>query len=146
MYPQQSFRDGDRYTLGGAYSSILPGRFAPTGFIGAFGGLEDIDDNDFDNLKYYFAGVRMGGRLRFNQQTSLFGFFNYERRYYDAEDPLFQDRREDNYYGVRFGSDYVFAQQWTITPAVDYIRNDSNIEVFTYDRWIVSATLRVDFD
>jgi tetratricopeptide (TPR) repeat protein len=146
LYPEQSFRDGNRFTLGGAYSSILPGRFAPTGFIGGFGGVEDPDDSAFDYLKYGFFGVRMGGQLRFNQQTSLFGFFNYERRYYDTTDPLWQVRREDNHYGVRFGSDYAFASQWTLTPAVDYIRSDSNVEVFTYDRWILSATVRVDFD
>ncbi len=145
-YPDQSFRDGNRFTLGGAYSSILPGRFAPTGFIGAFGGLEEPDDGSFDFLKYSFAGVRMGGRLRFNQQTSLFGFFNYERRYYDTDDPLFNERREENHYGVRVGSDYAFARQWTLTPAVDYIRSDSEIPIYTYDRWIVSATVRVDFD
>jgi hypothetical protein len=88
----------------------------------------------------------MGGRMRFNQQASLFGFFNYERRYYDSDDPLFNQRREDDHYGVRVGSDYAFARQWTFTPAVDYIRSDSNIPIFTYDRWIVSATMRVDFD
>ncbi|TDJ21225.1 MAG: DUF560 domain-containing protein [Gammaproteobacteria bacterium] len=145
-YPQQSFRDGNRFTLGGAYSSILPGKFAPTGFIGGYGGLEEPDDNSFDFLKYHFAGLRMGGRMRFNQQVSLFGFFNYERRYYDSDDPLFNQRREDDHYGVRVGSDYAFARQWTFTPAVDYIRSDSNIPIFTYDRWVVSATMRVDFD
>ncbi len=145
-YPDQSFRDGNRFTLGGAYSSILPGRFAPTGFIGAFGGLEEPDSGNFDFLKYRFAGVRMGGRLRFNQQTALFGFFNYERRFYDAVDPLFRERREENLYGVRVGSDYAFARRWTLTPAVDYIRSDSEIPIYTYDRWILSATVRVDFD
>jgi outer membrane protein len=145
-YPDQSFRDGNRFTLGGAYSSILPGRFAPTGFIGAFGGLEEPDSGNFDFLKYRFAGVRMGGRLRFNPQTSLFGFFNYERRFYDAADPLFNVRREENHYGVRVGSDYAFARRWTLTPAVDYIRSDSDIPIYTYDRWIISATVRVDFD
>ncbi len=145
-YPTQSFRDGNRFTLGGAYSSILPGRFAPSGFIGGFGGLEEPDSTGFDYLRYRFAGIRMGGQLRFNQQTSLFGFFNYERRRYDAPDPLFNEQREDNHYGVRIGSDYAFARQWTLTPAVDYIRSDSNVPIFTYDRWIVSATMRVDFD
>jgi hypothetical protein len=145
-YPDQSFRDGNRFTLGGAYSSILPGAFSPTGFIGGYGGVEEPDDSNFDQLKYNFAGVRMGGRLRFNQQTSLFGFFNYERRNYDSDDPLFNEARVDNYYSVRLGSDYAFARQWTLTPAVDYMRSDSNIPIFTYDRWIVSATMRVDFD
>ena len=145
-YPQQSFRDGNRFTLGGAYSSILPGRLAPSGFIGGFGGLEEPDSTSFDYLKYRFVGVRTGGQLRFNQQTSMFGFFNYERRYYDSADPLFNVQREENHYGVRVGSDYAFARQWTLTPAVDYIRSDSNIPINTYDRWIISATLRVDFD
>jgi hypothetical protein len=145
-YPTQSFRDGDRFTLGGAYSSILPGDYAPTGFIGGYGGVEDPDDSDFDYLEYHFVGVRMGGQLRFNQQTSLFGFFNYERRNYDSADPLFGEARVDNYYSVRVGSDYKFSRQWTLTPAVDYMRSDSNIQIFTYDRWIVSATMRVDFD
>jgi hypothetical protein len=76
----------------------------------------------------------------------LFGFFNYERRYYESVDPLFNQRREDDHYGVRVGSDYSFASQWTFTPAVDYIRSDSSIPIYTYDRWIVSATMRVDFD
>jgi len=145
-YPDQSFRDGNRFTLGGAYSSILPGTFAPTGFIGGYGGVEEPDDDNSDHLKYNFAGIRMGGQLQFNQQTSLFGFFNYERRNYDSDDPLFNEPRVDNYYGLRVGSDYHFARQWTVTPAVDYMRSDSNLEIFTYDRWIVSATLRVDFD
>jgi hypothetical protein len=145
-YPQQSFRDGNRFTLGGAYSSILPGDYAPTGFIGGFGGVEEPDDSGFDYLKYRFAGVRMGGQLRFNQQTSLFGFFNYERRNYDADDPLFGVQREDNHYGIRVGGDYAFARQWTVTPAVDYMRSDSNISIYTYDRWILSTTVRVDFD
>jgi hypothetical protein len=145
-YPQQAFRDGNRFTLGGAYSSILSGSLSPTGFIGGYGGLEEPDDSGFDFLKYRFAGVRMGGQLRFNQQTSLFGFFNYERRRYDKADPLFGERREENYYGVRVGSDYAFAEQWTLTPAVQYIRSDSTLQIYTYDRWIASATLRVDFD
>jgi outer membrane protein len=145
-YPQQSFRDADRYTVGGAYSSILSGDFSPTGFIGGYGGLEEPDDSGFDYLQYNFAGLRMGGQMRFNQKISLFGFFNYERRNYDANDPLFNEQRVDNYYGVRVGSDYAFAPQWTLTPAVDYMRTDSNIAIYTYDRWIVSATVRVDFD
>jgi hypothetical protein len=145
-YPQQPFRDGNRFTLGGAYSSILAGKYAPTGFIGGYGGLEEPDESDFDYLKYRFFGVRMGAQMRFNPQTSLFGFFNYERRHYDAADPLFGEQREDNHYGLRVGSDYRFARQWTLTPAVDYMRSDSNIPIYTYDRWIVSATLRVDFD
>ena len=145
-YPEQGYRDGSRFTLGGAYSSILAGDFAPTGFIGAFGGVEDVDESDFDFLAYHFVGVRMGGQMHFNPRTSLFGFFNYERRNYDSPDPLFNVKREDNIYGIRVGSDYNFARQWTLTPAVDYMRSDSNIPVFTYDRWIVSATMRVDFD
>ena len=145
-YPQQGYRDGNRFTLGGAYSSILAGRFSPTGFIGAFGGVENVDESDFDFLSYHFVGVRMGGQLRFNPRTSLFGFFNYERRDYESPDPLFNVKREDNVFGVRVGSDYHFARQWTLTPAVDYMRSDSDIPIFTYDRWIVSATMRVDFD
>lgn len=145
-YPEQEFRDGNRFTLGGAYSSILAGKYAPTGFIGAFGGLEEPDNDNFDHLEYRFFGVRLGGQLRFNPQTTLFGFFNYERRYYDSNDPLFSVRREDNHYGVRVGSDYLFARHLTFTPAVDYVRSDSNIEIYTYDRWIVSGTVRYDID
>ena len=145
-YPTQTFRDGNRFTLGGAYSSILAGKYAPTGFIGGYGGYEAPDDGNFSHLEYHFFGVRMGGQLRFNPQTSLFGFFNYERRNYDATDPLFNEQREDNYYGVRIGSDYMFVRDMTFTPAVDYIRSDSTLEIYTYDRWIVSATVRYDFD
>lgn len=145
-YPTQTFRDGDRFTLGGAYSSILGGKYAPTGFIGGFGGYEEPDDGNFSFLEYQFFGVRMGGQLRFNPRTSLFAFFNYERREYDTPDPLFSETREDNIYGVRVGSDYMFARQWTFTPAVDYMRSDSTLEIYTYDRWIVSGTVRYDFD
>lgn len=146
QYPGQSIRNANRYTVGGAVSGILGGSYSPSAFIGGFGGIEDPDDDNVDWLEYRFVGLRLGGQMQVRPDVTLFGFANFEYRNYAAPDPLFNIRRRDSQYGVRFGGDYLFGGNWTLTPAVDYIVNESNIAIHQYNRWIVSGTLRVDLD
>ena len=145
-YPGQDIRDANRYTVGGAVSGILSGSSSPSAFIGGFAGLEDPDEDAVEHLGFRFGGLRLGGQMQVFPAVSLFGFANFEHRYYDADDPLFGTRRRDSRYGGRIGGDYRFARDWTLTPAVEYIFNDSNITIHEYDRWILSATVRVDLD
>ena len=142
----ESFRDANRYTVGVGFSRVFAGKYTPTGFISGFGGVEDQDDDALDFVGYDFAGVRLGGDIRINQKTSVFGFFNYQHRNYGGRDLLFLTDRRDDQFGVRVGGEYRFAPGWSVMPSVDYINNQSTVSINEYDRWIVAASLRRDFD
>ncbi|MDX1434768.1 MAG: tetratricopeptide repeat protein, partial [Gammaproteobacteria bacterium] len=145
-YPGQDIRNADRYTVGGAVSGILAGHYSPSAFIGAFAGIEDTDDDTVEFLGYRFGGLRGGGQMQVRRDLALFGYANLEIRNYEADDPLFGERRRDTQVGARVGGEYRFAGNWSFTPAVEYVNNDSNIVIHDYDRWVVSGTVRLDLD
>jgi tetratricopeptide (TPR) repeat protein len=145
-YSHQPIRDANRYTVGAAYSQILAGSYTPSFLIGGFGGTENPDDSSVEFLGYNFGGLRTGGQIRPRPNVLLFTYLNWERRSYEGQEPLFATQRRDTHLGIRFGSEWTFYPQWTLTPAVDFIRNDSNIPIHDFNRWIASLMLRVNID
>jgi hypothetical protein len=75
----------------------------------------------------------------------LFGLLSYERRAYGGEEPFFLVTRRDNQADLRLGINYALSPSWLLVPQVTYTDNRSNIELNTYDRTVVSLTLRWTF-
>ncbi len=59
--------------------------------------------------------------------------------------PLFVVEREDELYDVVAGASWSIAKGWSLRAQVLYLENDSNIDLFEYDRTDASLNLRVDF-
>ena len=58
---------------------------------------------------------------------------------------LFGKTRHETLWGVSSGWKWQQSQQVSYVLDASYLDNDSNIEIYTYDRWVLMATLRYDF-
>lgn len=145
-YPGQDVRNADRYVLGGAYARALGGEYTPVVYVGGYLGEESEQMANVPYLGHQLYGVRAGGELKINPQTTLFASASLEERSYGGQDPLFLVGRKDTQTDLRVGVSYILAQHWSITPQLGYTRNDSNVIINDYDRTIFSVTLRRDFN
>jgi hypothetical protein len=58
---------------------------------------------------------------------------------------LFGDKRKDTLYDLVAGVTWTFAPGWSLRPQVVYLKNDSNLALFDYERTDVSLNVRKDF-
>ncbi|MBI3901351.1 MAG: DUF560 domain-containing protein [Nitrosomonadales bacterium] len=145
-YPEQSVRNVDRYVLGGAYARLLDGKFSPSVYIGAYAGTEKERQPNVPYLGDKLYGVRTGGELKLNAQTTLTGSASVEQRNYGGQDPLFLVGRSDTQSDLKLGVTYIPAQRWTITPSLAYTHTRSNVTINQYDRTVFSVSVRRDFN
>lgn len=145
-YPEQAFRDADRYVLGGAYATSLTGESAPVFYAGAYAGTEQPRQSNVDYIGNTLYGGRIGGEIKLASAYTLLASLSLESRIYGGEDPLFLVKRSDTQADLKVGISYVPAQKWTISPSVSYTSNDSNIIINKYERTLFSVTVRRDFN
>ena len=69
----------------------------------------------------------------------------YQKSDYDADDPLFLTRRDDDFFDVIGGYRFRYDRHWSLTPTIRYTKNDSNIVTSDYDRFEVMVMRRNDF-
>lgn len=143
--PGQRFRDADRAVGGVALAHRFALPFEPYVFASVYGGSERTRDDGFSYLGHVPIGARVGGQVSTTASTLLFVSASHEQRRYRGTHPLFLARREDDQLDLRIGLAWRFAADWSVTPAVNYTRNDSSIELFAYTRTLASVTLRRDF-
>ena len=145
-YKGNSFRDADRYVIGGGWAHVFPGDKSPVIFIGGSTGKEETRDSDADFLSNTIYGVRGGGQLSLNTKLVAYTSASFEYRDYDKEDIFFGKTRRDNQYDVAVGLRYLPGYNWIIRPQISYSNNESNIFINDYDRTVVSVNFRHDFN
>lgn len=145
-YPGQDIRDAQRYIIGAAYANALGGEYAPIIYVGAYAGQEKTRRSNVPYLGHDPLGLRAGGEMKINPESTLFGSLNVESRNYGGQDPLFLVNRKDTQTDLRVGLGYVPAQKWTVTPSIAYTRNGSNVVISDYTRTMYSITVRRDFN
>jgi tetratricopeptide (TPR) repeat protein len=63
---------------------------------------------------------------------------------YSEVNPLFGSKREDTMGDITVGVSVAIAKGWSLRPQVLYMRNESNQDLYKYDRTDVSLNLRLD--
>jgi hypothetical protein len=63
---------------------------------------------------------------------------------YSEANPLFGSKREDTMGDITVGVSVAIAKGWSLRPQVLYMRNESNQDLYKYDRTDVSLNLRLD--
>lgn len=144
-YPGQNLRDANRYVLGAGYSRALSGEHSPVVFGGAYVGAEQERHSGVPQLGHKLVGARVGGNLNLRRDLSMTVTGSVEYGVYGGNDPLFLYTRKDVTYDARLAMDYTPARAWTITPALEYVHDDSNIPVNDFKRALVGITVRRDF-
>ena len=69
----------------------------------------------------------------------------FDLRRYDAVDTLFLTEREDERLDLTAGLKFALTDNLIAQPRASFSRNWSNIALYDYERWTVSATLRLEF-
>ena len=145
-YPGQSVRDADRIVVGGNWGHAFGGDKSPVGFLSTYVGEESERESNVPFLGHTLAGLRVGGQLTLNPKMVAYASGSYEYRDYGGTEPLFLTSRNDDFYDLSVGMRYFPGYSWTIRPQFSYIRNDSNIVINDYDRYILSVNFRHDFN
>lgn len=142
-YPTIETQDADRWVAGMSYAHLY--RDGVMAFASAYYVGERPQENHVDYLGFDGLGIRAGGRMNLDSQTTLFGGATYEYRDYNKQNPLFLSTRRDNQYGLLFGATRFFTKEWSVTPQLTWTVNDSNTSINNYHRELVSVTVRREF-
>jgi tetratricopeptide (TPR) repeat protein len=97
-----------------------------------------------------FNGLRLGGQVQLNEKTELFAGLGAQFSKYDLANAAFSSpteslTRDDKQYDANLGINWHYDKVWTVRPQIAYIRNNSNIVIYQFDRTDVSITIRRDF-
>lgn len=97
-----------------------------------------------------FSGLRLGGQLQLNAKTEFFAGLGAQFGEYDKANAAFSTpsaplTRDDKQYDANLGINWHYDKAWTVRPQIAYMRNDSNIVIYKFDRTDFSVTLRRDF-
>jgi len=145
-YKGNSFRDADRYIIGGGWAHVFPGDKSPVLFLSGYGGIEDARDSAADFLSNDIYGARLGGQLSVSPKLVAYTALGYEYRDYDQRDPAFLKTRRDDQFDLSLGLRYLPGYNWIIRPQISYTNSDSNIVLNDYERTVVSVNFRHDFN
>lgn len=144
-YAGFEIRNAARSIVGINAAHAFQAPFNPVLFGSLYGGREEARDSIADFLSQDVVGLRAGGQLSFNNQWQAFTSLGAEFRRNDEKDPSFQVRRHDDQYDATLGLRYLPALDWSIRPQFSYIKNDSNIDLNTFERKVISINVRKDF-
>lgn len=108
-------------------------------------GQENTDDAASDNLSYTFWGLRAAYLHRLTPATTFFASAGYEHRTHGADDPVFLTTRKDQRIDVSLGALYELRRNLALIPSLQWMHNDSSIEVYAFKRTLASVTLRMTF-
>ena len=92
-----------------------------------------------------FNGARFGGQAVYGDRTTLFASTGGQLANYGKLNPFFLRQRADKQYDLTLGSIWRWDKLWSVRPQLTYMRNSSNIVIYSYNLADASLTLRRDF-
>ena len=144
-YTGNSDRNADRKVIGINAGHVFKNDFTPVIYGSIYGGREVARDDTRQDLSQDVAGMRAGGQLNFSSKWQMQASLGVELRDNDENDTAFLKKRKDRQYDASLGINYFPVQDWSIKPQLSYSKNDSNIDLNSYDRTVISVSVRKDF-
>jgi tetratricopeptide (TPR) repeat protein len=112
--------------------------------VSLLGGIERARGGRIDGDKPYIGG-RLTVQNSFTDTVGAFFLAGAQRGKYKDFNIAFGERRKDTLYDVAMGVTWTFTPGWSLRPQLVYIKNDSNLALFEYDKTEASINLRKDF-
>ena len=137
-YDSDPLRDADRYAVGVGYVS----RFISANVSG---GHEETRLAAGDAQSNSFAAASVGAEVPVSPGIALVGGASFDLRRYDQNDALFLTKRNDERLDASLGVKVAALPNLFVQPRATYSRNWSNIPLYDFERWTVSAGLRFEF-
>jgi outer membrane protein len=108
------------------------------------GGVEEAFGGRDDGDKRYW-GPRLFVQKTFNDSLGGYVSLGATAATYALANPLYLFAREETQLDVTLGLTWTVAKGVTIRPQLAYVKNNSNAELYSYDKTDLSLTVRFDF-
>jgi outer membrane protein len=138
-------QDTNRFTLTGTVAGHFDGSMRPAAYLAISGGKQLAIASEFDYFSFTFIGARGGVEVSPLAWLTLFAQAAYENDLYDADYPLFLEKRHDQLFDLLGGVEFKFTDALSLRTSVDWSGTQSNISIFTYHRLIAQTALRWTF-
>lgn len=137
-------RDSDFYALSLSVRRVWRWIWQPTLNLSAMGGREE-NRHDRSDLSRNVYGTTVDVTVSPRAAWAVNAGFTFQRSNYRGKVPLLDLNRVDDYYGATLAALYFFTPSLTGRVEAQFFRNDSNLALYQYDRYVVAAKLRYDF-
>ena len=101
-------------------------------------------DGDRDDGDKRFYGPRLLLQTSFNDRLGGYVTAGATRSEYGGINTLYALQRVENLYDLTFGMTWSIGKGVSVRPQVSYIKNDSNAQLYSYEKLDGSLNLRVD--
>lgn len=122
----------------------LEGGGNPAVFGSVFAGDDTETNRRADGDRELF-GARIGYQRQLRDNLDVFTTLSFQYSGYNRFNPLFQKYRKENQYDWGIGLNWRFQSDWSLKPQLTYMRTDSNLGIYDYNRYELSLTARKDF-
>ena len=145
-YLQDAMRtyDGNQFLAGAGWLQTFDADGRGYVFAGIFGGQDRATDNRADGDRT-IGGLRISAHWGTSARTDMFAYASAASGRYERLNSNYFLQRRDLQYDAGIGLNWRFAANWSVRPQFTFTRNDSNIELYDYNRYDLSVTLRRDF-
>lgn len=144
-YTSNNDRNADRKVIGINAGHVFKNDLSPVIYGSLYGGREEARDAQKQDLSQDVLGFRAGGQVSLASKWQLQASMGVELRDNDENDIVFLKKRRDRQFDASLGINYFPVQDWSIKPQLSYSKNDSNIDLNSYDRTVISVSVRKDF-
>jgi len=144
-FPNQRARNVNETSGGIGFVHLFKANGDPVVFGSVFGGQENELRDTRQDIGKTFVGVRLGAQYNLNRRMRLVGNLSYQYNRYGAQDPLFLEKRKDDFIFVRAGLEYDITPGWLVRPEIQYTHNASTLPINDFDRWQALVTIRNQF-
>ena len=144
LQPGAQSYSGNQSIIGGGWVRSFDETGRSYAFAGVYGGRDRATENREDGDKA-IVGMRVAGQWGISERSEWFAYASAASGRYDQVNPGYLVKRHDWQYDAGVGLNWRFAPAWTLRPQLAFTRNNSNIELYDYNRYDTSVTLRRDF-
>jgi hypothetical protein len=137
-------RNADLAALGAGYRKAFIARWQPQLSVNVHGGRERNVESRPD-LGRRLAGLNATLSLAPAPKWMVSTLANYQNSRYRAEDALTLTRRNDHYSAITVVTQYAYTRQTIVSAEMLFARNDSNLELYEYERGLLALKIRYEF-
>lgn len=142
LNPDNDLRDVNQLLVSGTLGKAS-GRFLHN--VSVYFGDEDARQSLGENNAQTFYGIAFSEQFQFRPGHIPYFRLSFHKSENKAEAPVFNVDREDDTFSTSVGWIWQFARNINITTDVTYTENDSNIDLYAYDRVKYQTGLRYQF-
>jgi tetratricopeptide (TPR) repeat protein len=148
-YPDEEFRDVDLALVGVAWTHNF-GQVNRLIALGIYYGDENADSDDPGDIPSEYWGrdyVGIYGRFAWNMtpRQAFYASASFQTIEHDAPDPSFGEVRDEDLSQITAGWRWQWRPKWTINVELSHYNNDSNLELYSYDRTQLYGGVRFGF-